>query len=316
MRNHFSETLSALRRARGLTQAELAEQMHYTYQAVSNWERGVSMPDADTLLNLAAFFGVTTDELLGEKKKLPPPARPARENFRISPARARSDTAGSLERVQDTASADSGVGWVRQGKVGAAKALFAALAAESIALILILFSALFGNAIMFFAAVIPAFIVLVVAYVAVTVLFFFAKVPDSIAAFVLLAVGVAVQGGAVVALCILLGVGSDSASAELLLKVALYAGMALQLAAAPFAFRRTEPVALYFFLAAVQLCGAVLSEVLSSGGWAIFFDLLSGTAACFLPWRLYFISENREYGRDYAAERRAERAARRQGRQR
>ena len=50
-----------------MTQAELAETLHYTAQTISNWERGVSSPDSETLLMLAEFFGVTTDELLGKE---------------------------------------------------------------------------------------------------------------------------------------------------------------------------------------------------------------------------------------------------------
>ena len=54
MENNVGKNIAALRRARGLTQAELAGQLHFTYQAVSNWERGVSVPDADTLLPVRA----------------------------------------------------------------------------------------------------------------------------------------------------------------------------------------------------------------------------------------------------------------------
>ena len=37
MENNVGKNIAALRRARGLTQAELAGQLHFTYQAVSNW---------------------------------------------------------------------------------------------------------------------------------------------------------------------------------------------------------------------------------------------------------------------------------------
>lgn len=63
--NRLGEKIARLRRARNMTQAELAEKLHFTYQAVSNWERGVSEPNAETLVALAAFFGVSSDELLG-----------------------------------------------------------------------------------------------------------------------------------------------------------------------------------------------------------------------------------------------------------
>ena len=40
--------------------------MGISFQAVSNWERGNSMPDISKLSELAEIFGVTLDELLGE----------------------------------------------------------------------------------------------------------------------------------------------------------------------------------------------------------------------------------------------------------
>ena len=60
----IGEKLRALRRGRRLTQEQLAEALHLSSQAVSKWETGASCPDLDTLLRLAAFYGVSTDELL------------------------------------------------------------------------------------------------------------------------------------------------------------------------------------------------------------------------------------------------------------
>ena len=60
----IGEKLRSLRRSRRLTQEQLAEALHLSSQAVSKWETGASCPDLDTLLRLAAFYGVSTDELL------------------------------------------------------------------------------------------------------------------------------------------------------------------------------------------------------------------------------------------------------------
>lgn len=57
-------TIGRLRREQNLTQLELADRMGVSFQAVSNWERGVSMPDISKLPELAAIFGVTIDEFL------------------------------------------------------------------------------------------------------------------------------------------------------------------------------------------------------------------------------------------------------------
>lgn len=53
-----------------MTQVELADQLGISYQAVSNWERGNSMPDISKLPELAAVFGISVDELLGERSVL------------------------------------------------------------------------------------------------------------------------------------------------------------------------------------------------------------------------------------------------------
>ena len=53
-----------------MTQMELADEMNISFQAVSNWERGNSMPDISKLPELAELFGITVDELLGCKSEL------------------------------------------------------------------------------------------------------------------------------------------------------------------------------------------------------------------------------------------------------
>ena len=60
--NTIGETIKKLRKAKGMTQEELAEVIHVSYQAVSKWENGGS-PDLEMLPVLANTFGVTIDEL-------------------------------------------------------------------------------------------------------------------------------------------------------------------------------------------------------------------------------------------------------------
>lgn len=48
----------------GLTQAELGERLHVTAQSVSNWERGLLLPDTATLPDLAQILDTTVDALL------------------------------------------------------------------------------------------------------------------------------------------------------------------------------------------------------------------------------------------------------------
>lgn len=62
--------ISALRKAKGLTQRELAEKLNVSDKAVSRWEREESLPDLSLIPAIAEIFGVTADELLrGERMK-------------------------------------------------------------------------------------------------------------------------------------------------------------------------------------------------------------------------------------------------------
>ena len=61
--------IAALRKANGMTQRELAEQLNVSDKAVSRWERDECAPDLTLIPVIADIFGVTTDEILrGERK--------------------------------------------------------------------------------------------------------------------------------------------------------------------------------------------------------------------------------------------------------
>lgn len=74
LKMQIGANISALRRQRGMTQAELAERLNYTDKAVSKWERGDSIPDAVTLVQLAGEFGVSLDELVNGDQPVAPAA--------------------------------------------------------------------------------------------------------------------------------------------------------------------------------------------------------------------------------------------------
>lgn len=61
--------ISALRKAKDMTQVELADKMLVSYQAVSNWERGNSLPDISKLADLSQILGVSIEELLDSEKE-------------------------------------------------------------------------------------------------------------------------------------------------------------------------------------------------------------------------------------------------------
>lgn len=56
--------ISQLRKEKGYTQKELAEQLFLSNKAISKWETGASMPDTSLLIPLADLLGVTVTELL------------------------------------------------------------------------------------------------------------------------------------------------------------------------------------------------------------------------------------------------------------
>ena len=62
----IAKNITDLRVAKGMTQLELAEQLHYSDKAVSKWERGESVPEISTLKAIADLFGVTLDHLVNE----------------------------------------------------------------------------------------------------------------------------------------------------------------------------------------------------------------------------------------------------------
>ena len=60
--------ISKLRKEKGLTQKELADQLGVTDKAVSKWERAVSSPDIGLLIPLAKILGITAGELLSGER--------------------------------------------------------------------------------------------------------------------------------------------------------------------------------------------------------------------------------------------------------
>ncbi len=62
---NFGEILSELRQDHRLSQKELAEILHLSVSTISNYETGRHLPDLDTFLEIAEFFSVSADYLLG-----------------------------------------------------------------------------------------------------------------------------------------------------------------------------------------------------------------------------------------------------------
>ena len=71
LKQQIGSNIANYRKGAGLTQAGLAEKLNYSDKAVTKWERGESMPDVTTLVQLAEQFGITVNDLLVDPDALP-----------------------------------------------------------------------------------------------------------------------------------------------------------------------------------------------------------------------------------------------------
>lgn len=71
MKNEFAERFKGLRKERSLTQEQLAAEFGVTVQAVSKWETAASYPDIEIIAEIAKFFDVSIDYLLGKGEMQP-----------------------------------------------------------------------------------------------------------------------------------------------------------------------------------------------------------------------------------------------------
>mgnify|MGYP002518063899 CR=1 FL=1 len=62
----IAEKIIKLRKANGWSQEDLAEKLYVSRQAISRWENGTALPDAENVLQISKLFDVTTDYLLND----------------------------------------------------------------------------------------------------------------------------------------------------------------------------------------------------------------------------------------------------------
>lgn len=310
--NKIGANIASLRRARGLTQAELARQLHYTHQTVSNWERGISEPDAETLLRLSAFFGVSADEILigrqgsafaeegAEEEKEAPGAAPVHNRgFRVSPTSAR-EHAVSLDAeafsLRESAAAAEKARTVpvrRRRRVKASDLRTVLIVCTACTFVRYFFS-LFGNAAALVFIALSAGLAESALRLAAAILFFFVKAPSSVPAFVSIAAFYALgeAGGAA-----LLFLPSGSPDLILYFSVAVLVCTALCSYAFPFAFRRERESACrkwYFIFVTAQIAFVLMATFLTPAWGSGVFGFLARVLEVILPWCLFFWLENRE----------------------
>lgn len=78
----FGEKLQELRKNKGLTQEELAEELYVSRTAVSKWESGRGYPSIDSLKDISKFFSVSIDDLLSGEKLLSLAEKENKSNIR------------------------------------------------------------------------------------------------------------------------------------------------------------------------------------------------------------------------------------------
>ena len=87
--------IKELRKEQGWSQQQLADLLFVNQTAVSQWERGATMPEPQTLLRLSSIFDVSTDYLLGRSDEKKPPA--SEDDERLALANASDETKLALE---------------------------------------------------------------------------------------------------------------------------------------------------------------------------------------------------------------------------
>ena len=62
----LKDNIKTIRKSKGLSQEELAIKLNVVRQTISKWEQGLSVPDAEMLINISEVFETPVSEILGE----------------------------------------------------------------------------------------------------------------------------------------------------------------------------------------------------------------------------------------------------------
>ncbi len=68
MNNEFKDILKSLRMEKGIGQIQLAKELNVSKGIISLWENGLREPTMSSLIQIANYFGVTVDYLVGLEK--------------------------------------------------------------------------------------------------------------------------------------------------------------------------------------------------------------------------------------------------------
>jgi len=99
MKLNIQENIRSLRRERGLTQEQLAEALGVTVGAVSKWESGANTPDISVIAELADFFGISVDALLGFTLQADAEEKLAKRIFELASEKRYTEAAAEAEKA-------------------------------------------------------------------------------------------------------------------------------------------------------------------------------------------------------------------------
>jgi transcriptional regulator with XRE-family HTH domain len=94
----FGKNLVKLRKEKGMSQSELAEELGVSRQAVSRWEGGTSLPSIENLKCISTLYGVSLDDLLREEQDSVPEQHRTEE----TPAQAKRTARKDNQRIKTT----------------------------------------------------------------------------------------------------------------------------------------------------------------------------------------------------------------------
>lgn len=79
----FSDVLRQLRKQKKINQATLADAIGMSQATIASWEKGTRKPDAETVAQLADYFGVTIDYLMGRDETAHQQPEPVDEQLQL-----------------------------------------------------------------------------------------------------------------------------------------------------------------------------------------------------------------------------------------
>ena len=94
--------LRELRKEKGLTQAQLAEQLRMSDRTVSRWETGTTLPDLSVLVELADFYDVDIREIIDGERKSKKMNEETKEALVSAAQYAKEEKQGQLVRMKKT----------------------------------------------------------------------------------------------------------------------------------------------------------------------------------------------------------------------